>query len=201
VRPRTLTPLLLVGLLLGRSAASGPEGQGERRPPTAGTAEDRAGDAEFYPGPVASPDLRSATVALSPTALLLRVQFAPGTYAAASTFIQFSLVLGQEASQPASAQACCGNYVVDIGVASAAPGKAQVKRLKSDGKYELIRAIATTSTPDVVTVSVPVSLLPSEIRRIQYRVVTCLRLDGDAVSPILDALPDDGLAAGAIHSR
>jgi hypothetical protein len=50
-------------------------------------------------------------------------------------------------------------------------------------------------------VVIPWSLLPKEASRLTYQVVTCIKLRDDALTRILDRMPDTGVPAPMLEWR
>ena len=151
---------------------------------------DPVGDAVYYFTDLPLPDLRSAEVEVSrERGLVLRVRFAPDTFDSATSYVQFNLDLG------GSIDPCerCGSHLVDINGLGAAPGDAQVRRLGPDSEYEIAGTVPVTFVADGADVVIPWSLLPNELDWLSYRVVTCIKIRDDAVSRILDSVPDTEL--------
>jgi hypothetical protein len=158
-----------------------------------GEAAEPVGQAAPPPGVAVSPHLLSATVNVAPgDRLLLTVRFAPGTFTPGTTFIQFVLNLEQTRSAAPPDAACCGEYTVDIGVPWGHSDEARVSRLGEGGRYELAGTVPIRLVPDGIDVGLPLSLLGTHAVPRSFRVTASLRVDDDAVSPILDSKPDEG---------
>lgn len=56
-----------------------------------------------------------------------------------------------------------------------------------------------TAVPAGADVVLPWSVLPKATKHLTFRVVTCVKLRDDALSRILDRLPDSGLAGGVLE--
>ncbi len=161
-------------------------------PSPRGEAADHVGEASSPHGVAVSPRLLSATVNVAPgDRLLLTVRFAPGTFTPGTTSVQFVLNLGQTAASAAPAKAC-GDYTVDIGAPWGHAGEARVSRLVEGGRYELAGAVPIRTVPDGIDVGLSLSLLGEHVVPRSFRVTASLRVDDDAVSPILDSMPDMG---------
>ena len=155
--------------------------------------KDPIGDAGFPPTGGSPPDLRSASVTAVPGGgLRLQARFARGTFDRSTTFVQFSLLEGSLGSDGC---AQCGNYLVDFNGIGGKPGQADVRRLTGDSDYPVAGTVPVRVLADGIEVVVPKSLLPLPLAKVSFRVVTCVKLDNDATSIILDALPDSGMAS------
>lgn len=151
------------------------------------------GQAAPPPGVAVSPRLLSATVNVAPgDRLLLTVRFAPGTFTPGTTSVQFVLNLEQTPSAAPPAAACCGEYTVDIGVPWGHSDEARVSRLAEAGRYELAGTVPVRLVPDGLDVGLSLSLLGKHALPRSFRVTASLRVDDDAVSPILASMPDEG---------
>jgi hypothetical protein len=182
-----MTRILLSVLMLAPPLQAVPAAPSSAR----ANVQDAVGDAEPSFTELPSPDLRSATVDVSAgRGLALKVRFAKGTFNQASTYVQFSLNVGQERAVGDGACQTCGNYLVDINGIDGRPGQAQVQRLSPDSKYELLETLPVHFVAQGADVVVPWSLLPKGAKRLTYRVVTCIKLRDAALSRILDRMPD-----------
>jgi hypothetical protein len=196
-----MTRWVLVGFLL-QLLATGCTGRSDsspstpRRSPTLlmrGEAASPVGQAVPPPGVAVSPHLLSATVNVAPgDRLLLTARFAPGTFTPGTTSVQFVLNLEQTPSVAPPAAACCGEYTVDIGVPWGHPDDARVSRLAEGGRYELAGTVPVRLMPDGLDVGLSLSLLGTHAVPRTFRVTASLRVDDDAVSPILDSIPQEG---------
>jgi hypothetical protein len=156
---------------------------------------DPVGDSQFDPRVPTSPDLKAATVELSPDGrLLLAVHLAPGTYMPETSAIQFSLDFdnGTEAAAPDHRR--CGQLLVAVGSPGGKAGQATVSSLNSANGYDVVAHVPLSPVVDGLGIAVPPSLLPKGFRRILFRVVASGRLDARATTPILDSIPDTGVA-------
>ena len=87
-------------------------------------------------------------------------------------------------------------------VRSVARMTGKLKRLAgNDGKYEAVQSVPIRYQADGVDISLPRSLFASRLAELTYRVVTAVKLDAEATSIILDALPDDGMAIATRVTR
>jgi len=73
-----------------------------------------------------------------------------------------------------------------------------VSRLVGGGRYELAGTVPIRTVPDGVDVVVPLSLLGKHVVPGSFRVTTSVRVDDDAISPILDSMPDMGTPAAVV---
>ena len=157
---------------------------------------DPVGDAMYYFTDLPFPDLRSAEVEVSrETGLVLRVRFVPDTFDSATSYVQFNLDLADN-TDPCER---CGSHLVDINGLGGTPGDAQVRRLGPDSEYEIAGTVPVTFVADGADVVIPWSLLPKNIDRLSYRVVTCIKLRDDALSRILDSMPDAELPRAVLE--
>jgi hypothetical protein len=184
-----MTALLLATLLLAPPSAA---------VPTQVEVQDPAGDSGRSPTNAPAPDLRSVAVGVTPSGeLVLRARFTAGTFDAVATYVQFSLQLGRTNSTPDSC-AQCGNYLVDFDGIGEPSQAAKVQRLGSTGRYEVVGTVPVGVTADRIRIAVPVKLLPSDLCRVEFRVVAGVRLRDDALSIILDRAPDGGMPSGVL---
>ena len=184
--------VLLIALLLQPSPAA------ER---VRAEVQDAPGDAEPSFTATLSPDLRSASVEASTRGLRLTVRFTPHTFRKALTYVQFSFNLGQGPGGGNDQCQRCGNYLVDINGVSGRSTEAQVQRLSDDSKYELAGTVPISFVAQGVDVVIPWSLLPKGASRLTYQVVTCIKLRDDALTRILDRMPDIGAPAPTLEWR
>jgi hypothetical protein len=152
--------------------------------------QDSVGDAGFSPTGQPAPDLRSGSVTLLPDGgLALRVRFTKGTFDSVATFVQFILQLGP-ADGVADQCARCGNYLVDINGIGPPSRKAKVQRLAAESRYEVAATVPIEFAENGADVTIPSSQLPKDFTRVAFRVVTCVRLGDDALSVVLDRMPE-----------
>jgi hypothetical protein len=161
--------------------------------------QDSLGDTGFTPTGQPAPDLRSGSVSVLPQGgLALSVRFASGTFDPVTTYVQFNLNLGQSDATPDPCPRC-GNYLVDINGVGATSRKAKVQRLGANSRYEVVATVPIQFTNDGADVVVPASALPKDITRVALRVVTCVRLGDDALSIILDRMPETDQAPAVLE--
>ena len=162
--------------------------------------KDPIGDAGFSPIGGPAPDLRAASVVVTSHTVALRVRFARGTFDPRTTFVQFSLIVGQGNAGEDICQRC-GNYLVEINGIGRPMGTAELRQLDVDSKYRSVGTLTFQTVADGVNVAVPRSRLADDLRHLTYRGVTCVRLGDDAISAILDSLPNDGMASATLEVR
>jgi hypothetical protein len=155
-----------------------------------GEVRDRIGDATIDPRIAVSPDLAAGSVSLlTDGQLLLSGQFAPGTYSQDTTALQFSFDADSDSEPTVPEDRRCGQFIVNVG-----GGQATIARLNPDGHYEDLAEFAARSSKDEVRVTIPASILGKGFRRVVFRAVVSVRLDDRATTPILDEMPDTGVA-------
>jgi hypothetical protein len=188
------TLALSVMFLAGVPAAGvGPQGNGNH-PTLQGTAVDPAGDALPDPRAPASPDLISAAVRSTSGGLDFIVRFAPRTLTQATTFLQISFDV-DDAHAALPAEPTCGEFLVDVNTLAGDAGQAAVSRRDdATGRYSVIGRADLTWHKDSVRVAVPASALPPEFNRVVFRMTTAVRLEDRATTPILDTMPNSGVA-------
>jgi hypothetical protein len=160
--------------------------------------QDALGDTGFSPTGQPAPDLRSGSIGLQPDGgVALRVRFAKGTFDPVSTYVQFNLEIGQAV---AGADECprCGNYLVDINGVGRPSRKAKVQR-RVASRYEVAASLPIELMANGVDVIIPASVLPKSFAHVALRVVTCIRLRDDALSVILDRMPEGDQGAALLE--
>ena len=151
------------------------------------------------PGVAVSPRLRSATVNVAPRdRLLLTVRFMPGTFTPGTTSVQFVLNPEQAASTRPPAGPGCGEYLIDIGEPWGRPDEARVSRLVEAGRYELVATVPARLVTDGIDLRVSLSALGTDVAPRSFRVTAFMRVDDNAVSPILDSRPEAGAPPAAV---
>ncbi len=202
-----MTRFILGGLfiqLLGagctNSSGSAPATAGRSPSPRIrAEAAEPVGQTAPIPGVAVSPQLRVATVNVAPNdRLILTARFAPSTFTPGTTFVQFVLNLEPTPPTLPPPAVSCGEYTVDIGAPWGHPDEARVSHRVENGRYELVGTAPIRIAADGVDVGLPLSLLGEHVVPRSYRVTASLRVDDDAVSPILASLPAVGDPAAIV---
>jgi hypothetical protein len=123
---------------------------------------------------------------------LLTARFAPGTFTPGTTSVQFVLNLEEAPPTLPPPAVGRGEYTVDIGPPWEHLDEARVSRLVEGGRYDLAGTVPVRIAPDGIDVGLPLSLLGRNVVPRSFRVTASLRADDDAISPILDSMPDRG---------
>ena len=152
---------------------------------------------DSFPDPRATvvPDLVSVTLQVETDGgLNVGLQLAPGTLSKETAFLQVSFDLDDDTA-PLGPDRGCGEFLLNIGALGGPPGTVSVSHLnRTTGKYEVTSTLTARWGPHAVSVVVPSRQLGKSFRRVVFRVSAAIRLEAGATTPIVDYLPDTGVA-------
>ncbi len=155
-------------------------------------ATDAVGDA----GVAENPDLRAVAAEVSGSNLIFEVRFAPGTFNAATTYIDFGLDTDKNASSgyPGIDASCTNDatvlgsdYFIRIGEGMA---KVYIANGNTCGGLQFVQTVAMDTVANGVNVTVPRAAIMDEDGRLRFKIVTYRKVSEGAFTGIVDRLTD-----------
>ncbi len=170
-------------------------------PALRGEVTDPAGDATVVARVPISPDLVSGAIVIEGDAAVFTVEFAPGTFNAATSTAQFALDLDENPStgNPDRDFGIGIDFLVNFGWNDDGTVRLMRQDDAADVGYETVGSVPSTTTANGFRATVPLASLDGDDGRVTFRVTASSRLSAQSFTGILDYMPDPGLAAAAVR--